>query len=255
MMQLGLAVSGRVLIAAISILAAGEVAAQAQPNAVVELFTSQGCSSCPPADALIGELGKDPSLVAVSLPIHYWDYLGWKDTLADPRHTARQKAYSRMRGDGDVYTPQVVINGVVHALGSDKSAIKKALETARDRGAKLSVKVDIAVADGKVSVAVDNGDGSLSGEVWMWGLASAVPVTIRRGENKGRTITYANVVRRWVKLGDLPGPGKWTVPVAEFTADKIDSVAVIVQSGSQNKPGAILGAGQAALRIGQAALH
>src|SRR3979411_1410028 len=77
-----------------------------EPRAVVELFTSQGCSSCPPADKVIGELAKDPSIIALSMPIDYWDYLGWKDTLADSRFSARQKAYSRMRGDRDVYTPQ-----------------------------------------------------------------------------------------------------------------------------------------------------
>src|ERR1700680_3484388 len=82
--------------------------ASAQPRAVVELFTSQGCSSCPPADKLIGELAGDPSLVVMSIPIDYWDYLGWKDTLASPRNTARQKAYARVRGDGQVYTPQAL---------------------------------------------------------------------------------------------------------------------------------------------------
>src|SRR5437016_13539242 len=81
--------------------------AHADPRAVVELFTSQGCSSCPPADRIIGELAKDPSIIALSLPIDYWDYLGWKDTLADARFSARQKAYSKMRGDREVYTPQV----------------------------------------------------------------------------------------------------------------------------------------------------
>jgi len=85
--------------------------AHAEPRAVVELFTSQGCSSCPPADRIIGELAKDPDVIALSLPIDYWDYLGWKDTLADSRFSARQKAYSHMRGDRDVYTPQVVVNG------------------------------------------------------------------------------------------------------------------------------------------------
>ena len=101
--------------------------AQAQPRAVVELFTSEGCSSCPPADRLLGELAADPSLVALSVHIDYWDYIGWKDTLADPRNTARQKAYAHARGDGRVYTPQAVVNGSLHALGSDKAAIEHAI--------------------------------------------------------------------------------------------------------------------------------
>src|SRR5262252_9069124 len=96
----------------------------AELRAVLELFTSQGCSSCPAADKLLGELSGDPSLMSVSLPIDYWDYLGWKDTLADPRHTARQRAYSKVRGDREVYTPQIVVNGSMHALGSDRGAIE-----------------------------------------------------------------------------------------------------------------------------------
>src|SRR5207344_628308 len=90
---------------------ASHASAQAETRAVIELFTSQGCSSCPAADKLLSELKNDPSLVTLSLPIDYWDYLGWKDTLASPGHTARQKAYSQMRGDREVYTPQVVVNG------------------------------------------------------------------------------------------------------------------------------------------------
>src|SRR6476620_6154807 len=97
-------------------------AAFAGPRGVIELFTSQGCSSCPPADKLAGELARDPSLIVLSLPVDYWDYLGWKDTLALPGHTNRQRAYSKARGDREVYTPQVVVNGVKHVLGSDKTA-------------------------------------------------------------------------------------------------------------------------------------
>src|ERR1043166_9009946 len=113
-----------VLLAAVAVFATTPVGAE--PRAVVELFTSQGCSSCPPADRLLGELARDPTLVAMSLPIDYWDYIGWKDTLAKPRHTVRQRFYARTRGDGDVYTPQVVINGVSHAVGNDKAARARA---------------------------------------------------------------------------------------------------------------------------------
>src|SRR5437868_2138610 len=96
----------------------------AEPRGVIELFTSQGCSSCPPADKLAGELARDPSLIVLSLPVDYWDYLGWKDTLALPGHTNRQRAYSKARGDREAYTPQVVVNGVMHVLGSYKTAIE-----------------------------------------------------------------------------------------------------------------------------------
>ena len=110
--------------------------AHADPRAVVELFTSQGCSSCPPADKIIGELAKDPNVIALSMPIDYWDYLGWKDTLADSRFTARQKSYSHMRGDRDVYTPQVVVNGALHVIGSDRGKIENAIATTKSNAGR-----------------------------------------------------------------------------------------------------------------------
>src|SRR5579864_4014381 len=116
-------------------------AAAAEPRAVVELFTSQGCSSCPPADKIIGELAKDPSVIALSMPIDYWDYLGWKDTLADARFSARQKAYSRMRGDRDVYTPQAIVNGSAHVVGSDRAGIERAIGTTRKTDGVMSLPV------------------------------------------------------------------------------------------------------------------
>ena len=97
---------------------------------MLELFTSQGCSSCPAADRLLGELAKDPSLVTMTLAVDYWDYLGWKDTLAVKGHTARQRAYAGVRGDREVYTPQMVVNGSVHVNGGDKAAIERAIARA-----------------------------------------------------------------------------------------------------------------------------
>src|SRR5262245_64759959 len=116
----GLAIAGgRAFFLVVVTLASAAGQANAEPRAVVELFTSQGCSSCPPADALLGKLAHDPDVIALSLPIDYWDYIGWKDTLALPGHTNRQKAYSRARGDRNVYTPQAIVNGAAQALGSD----------------------------------------------------------------------------------------------------------------------------------------
>src|SRR5690349_13144523 len=94
---------GLLLAAAMAVGLSGSAAAE--PRAVLELFTSQGCSSCPAADKLLGELAKDPSVIALSLPVDYWDYLGWKDTLASPQYTAKQRAYSKARGDREIYTP------------------------------------------------------------------------------------------------------------------------------------------------------
>src|SRR3954453_14506892 len=223
--------------------------AQAEPRAVIELFTSQGCSSCPPADQLLGELTNDSSLVAVSVPVDYWDYLGWKDTLADPHNTARQKAYAHARGDGQVYTPQVVVNGSVHALGSDKSAIEQAILKTRKNGAMSLPPVTLTLVDGKLNVAVpDVAGGESGGEVWLFGLVKAATIVIGRGENKGRTVTYHNVVRRWIKLGDWSGKANaWSVPVQKLKGDGIYEAAVLVQCGTAEKPKAILGGTLAAL--------
>src|SRR6266436_674969 len=128
--------------------------AHADPRAVVELFTSQGCSSCPPADKIIGELAKDPSVIALSMPIDYWDYLGWKDTLADSRFSARQKAYSHMRGDRDVYTPQAVVKGTAHVIGSDRAGIEDAIDDTTKTGSAMSVPVTMSIIGKQINVSV-----------------------------------------------------------------------------------------------------
>src|SRR5712675_2815468 len=128
--------------------------AHAEPRAVVELFTSQGCSSCPAADKVLGELARDPSVIALSLPIDYWDYLGWKDTLADARFSARQKAYSHMRGDRDVYTPQVVVNGSVHLIGSDRAGIEGAIGETKKVNGVMSVPVTMTLSGKQINVSV-----------------------------------------------------------------------------------------------------
>jgi hypothetical protein len=220
----------------------------ANPRAVIELFTSQGCSSCPTADKLLAEFGADPSLIPLSLPIDYWDYLGWKDTLALPGHTARQKAYSHVRGDREIYTPQAVVNGIAQAIGSDRAGIEDAVAQSRNYPSSLSVPLQVRVADERVSVTVAARAEAAGGEVWLCALSRSVPVSIARGENRGRTITYTNVVRRWVKLGNWKGKSEnFAVPVDAIKFDGVDAVAVILQSGSFEKPGAIMGASLAPL--------
>jgi hypothetical protein len=227
----------------------------AEFRAVIELFTSQGCSSCPAADKLMGKLSGDPTLLTMSLPVDYWDYLGWKDTLALHTHSERQRAYAEARGDRAVYTPQVVVNGVVHVLGSDKTAIENAVMKTDSAVAPLTLPVKVSVAGDKVVVNVPEAeDARRQGEVWLCPISGKVLVTIGRGENRGRTLTYTNVVRRWVKLGEWHGKAEtFTVPVAHLAAEgfslkDIDQVAVLVQSGPADKPGVMLGAATADLR-------
>jgi hypothetical protein len=224
--------------------------AHAEPRAVIELFTSQGCSSCPAADKLLGELSKDPSLVALSVPIDYWDYLGWKDTLALPGHSNRQKAYSSVRGDREVYTPQVIVNGSTQALGNDRGAIERAIATSRGKSvATLSLPLTLSTENGKVTVTAPAGKIDAAGaEVWLCPLSKAVPVTIGRGENSGKTVTYHNVVRKWVKLGVWTGKAEsWSIPLTDVTTEGVDAVAVVLQSGKAATPGPMLGAAMASL--------
>jgi hypothetical protein len=221
--------------------------ATAEPRGVIELFTSQGCSSCPPADKLAGELARDPSLIVLSLPVDYWDYLGWKDTLALPGHTNRQRAYSKARGDREVYTPQVVVNGVKHVLGSDKTAIENAVAQTRNEPGTLSLPVSLSIAGDQISVTVPAAkNGAAKGEVWLCPITRNADVAIGRGENSGHTITYHNVVRRWVKLGEWVGAARtYTLPKQDVAG--ADAVAVLVQSGTKDAPGTMLGASVATL--------
>jgi hypothetical protein len=216
---------------------------RAGPKAVLELFTSQGCSSCPPADKLLGQFANDGSIVALSLPIDIWDYLGWKDTLALAGHSARQRAYAELRGDRQVYTPQMVVNGSVHVLGSDRDAIERAIAQTKRNTAVMSLPVLVSVNGGDLTVGINGApDGEPSGEVWLCPLSTAVSIAIGRGENHGRTVIYHNVVRSWRKLGNFDGADStWTVPLAEIENDDIDGAAVLVQEGTREKPGAILG--------------
>ena len=220
--------------------------AHAEPKAVVELFTSQGCSSCPPADKILGELAKDPSVIALSLPIDYWDYLGWKDTLADSRFSARQKAYSHMRGDRDVYTPQVVVNGAAHVIGSDRARIEGAIKDTGKTDKVMSLPVTMSLSGKQLTVSVAaarDANTPMRGEIWLCSISKAVPIAIGRGENSGREVIYHNVVRNLLKVGDWNGsPGSWSVPLDSVMRDGIDAAAVLVQDGSRDKPGPMLGA-------------
>jgi hypothetical protein len=223
--------------------------AKAEPRAVLELFTSQGCSSCPAADRLLGELGKDSSLLTLTLAVDYWDYLGWKDTLATRGHTARQRAYSKARGDREVYTPQMVVNGTAQVLGSDKAAIERAIAQSRAQSDTLALGVTATVAGDKLTVDVPAKNGQGAGEIWLCPITKAVPVKIGRGENRGHTVTYTNVVRRWTKLGEWTGKAQtFNVPLKDLQTGEIDSVAVVVQSGVASAPKLMLGAAHVAVR-------
>jgi hypothetical protein len=253
-MELGMTGRRYVALGALAVaLTAGVSASAAEPRAVLELFTSQGCSSCPPADKLLAELSQDPTLIPLTLATDIWDYLGWKDTLALAGHSKRQKAYSHARGDREVYTPQVVVNGAVQTLGSDRAAIERAIAQSRRNVATLSQPLAITVENGRLTVAAtaarsDANKNDASAEVWLCPVSKMVEVAIGRGENSGHTITYHNVVRRWVKLGVWKGNAEsWSIPLDDVKTEGVDAVVVILQSGTAAVPGPMLGAAMTSL--------
>jgi hypothetical protein len=234
-----------VLLLAAGCLTASPAAAGEPPRSVVELFTSQGCSSCPPADRLASELAGEGRTLVLTLPVDYWDYLGWKDTLASPAHSARQRAYALARGDRKVFTPQIVVNGGASAVGGDRAAVEAAISRAEGLGG-LALPVTLEVEDGRIEVEVAKARRPLKearGEVWAFGVQRSRPVEIGRGENAGRHVVYANVVRHMTRLGVWDGePARFEIAADEVLGPDADGVAIIVQAGTGGQPGAVLGA-------------
>lgn len=218
-----------------------------ETKTVIELFTSQGCSSCPPADKLLGELAKNERVVALSLPVDYWDYIGWRDTLALHAHSVRQKAYADARGDRQVYTPQVVINGMAQAIGSDRRAIMSAIATA-EANRVPAIPVTLKRNGDKIDIVVGAGSG-MRAPVFLLTVIGETSVAIGRGENRGKTVSYYNAVRTWRRLGEWNGTEMLaSVPLSEMTGSGADSVVVIIQAGSIEVPGPIRGAAHLSLR-------
>ncbi len=208
-------------------------------SGVVELFTSQGCSSCPPADHLLSKLAADPSIVALSFPIDYWDFIGWKDTLASPAFTARQKAYAAALGEGHVYTPEAIVDGLTDTVGSDKQAIDRAFEIGKHSRSALSVPVALHEAGGILQVDIGAGS-NLSANVYVLRVIKSKTVMIGRGENSGRSLTYTNVVRAIHKVAEWEGKPE-SIKLTELKGAG-EGYIVLVQQGSEQEPGAILGA-------------
>jgi len=218
------------------------------PRAVVELFTSQGCSSCPPADAVLVELAREPDIVALSFPVNYWDYLGWKDTLAHKAFTERQKAYAHARSDRQVYTPQMIINGTKPCVGSDRARVEASIREATGTQTALPLNVDVKEQDGTVTISVEETKMAemRAADVWILPVLREHTVPIERGENRGKTVTYANVVRGLKRIGEWRGgSARFEVPL-EAARGGADGYVVLLQTSEQSRPGVILGAAQSA---------
>jgi hypothetical protein len=201
----------------------------AQNPVVVELFTSQGCSSCPPAQANLTTVSDRPGVLALSFGVTYWDYLGWKDSFAKPEFTARQYNYERTLHRGTAYTPQMVVNGETDLVGSDIGEVEQTIASERDAAAKRPAGSvpSIALQDGAVDIAAATPpDGGA--DIWLVRYdPNVVQVPVAHGENGGRTLPHKNVVHALARLGG------WTGTAAHFALPPAEAgmkTAVLVQS-------------------------
>jgi hypothetical protein len=218
-------------------------AADAAPRAVLELFTSPFCSSCPPADELFVKLARQPDLITLVMPVDSYDRPGRKDALASPKFSDRQSAYAEMRREDMIYTPEAIVNGAAPADGADKDEIEQAI--AQTNGViSLPVKATPLGQDLLVSVGGGSGPGAESGAmITVLPYVASRDVPMRGGE----TLHYANLVRDIVPVGRWSGaPVKQRVALANY-AD-CDGVVVLVQAGTPQRPGAIIGAARVSLR-------
>ena len=216
-------------------------AEQGKPVTLVELFTSQGCSSCPPADRFAAELDRRDDVIALTLHVNYWDYIGWRDPFASDATTDRQRAYGRRLARGMVYTPQMVIDGVLDAVGSDRYAVKRAIAEARKTN-RLRLDIDVR-SDGNDGLVVSLPGGQFDGTaaVWLARFDAEQVTDVMRGENTGRTLRTVNVVRDLRQIGAWTGvPVDFHLPASLLTAGEggRDGCAVIVQAEGF---GAVLG--------------
>jgi hypothetical protein len=225
---------GLALAAALA-LPAGMAAAGAKRPVVVELYTSQGCSSCPPADALLGQLAQRKDVLAMSLPITYWDMLGWKDTLASDANTRRQKAYAAAMGRGGIYTPQMIVDGVNDVVGSREPAVQSAVDARLGDMRAIAVALSASPQEIHISVGPGNDRGE-DATIWLFHILSHATVAIHAGENEGHSITYRNIVRDVKAVGVWKGQAvSLDLPRQEITSTQHDSIAVVVQQGGYGR--------------------
>lgn len=220
-----------------SLLLAHAQPSRAQSPVVVELFTSQGCSACPPADELLAELARRDDVIALALHVDYWDYIGWADTFASPQFTRRQHAYARAEGHRMVYTPQMIIGGVTRVVGHEPMRVTELVMEQRD----VEYPVEVSLSRDEDGAIHLRAEASMAFEtprmvVQVVHYRPSQTVEIRRGENAGRSMDYANIVTDWMQVGEWSGVDPFEIELAD---ESPYPVAALVQMAG---PGQILGA-------------
>lgn len=232
--------------AALTLLAALPAMSHAEdrkPLGVVELFTSQGCNSCPPADAFFSKLVEKGDVIALAYHVDYWDYLGWRDTMARPENTERQYAYMKALGSRAVYTPQVIVNGRSHVNGTNAAGIEDDLAEKAQQGEGMLVGIDVAEREDSIVIRVDaTSQPAAEANLVLVFYDGPSSIAISRGENSGRTATFVNAVSDFRTAGMWHGKStEFELPKSEF-AEKGGCIALLQSSTEAGGPGPILGA-------------
>jgi hypothetical protein len=216
---------------------AGPARAGKPVEAVVELFSSQGCRSCPAADKLLAELRDKPGILALTFHVDYWDYLGWKDTLASPDFSQRQYDYAKARGDMDVFTPQMVVNGSKQMVGSQRSEVLAVLSQSRQASWPVALKISDTAKE--MAIEIGAGDAEQEATLWVMPVMDRVSVKIEKGEMAGREANYVNVVRKLVPAGMWTGDAtRITLPKEGLMPAGATACVALLQQG---KVGPVLG--------------
>ncbi len=212
--------------------------------AVVELYTSQGCNSCPPADRQLGQLAERDDVLALTFNVDYWDYLGWKDTLGSPVHSDRQRRYALAMRSRRVYTPQMVIGGTLESVGSDGHSVARAIRAVQD-DPRAWLDIEIAREKDMVVARLPKGETPREATIWLVRYDSHQAVDVRRGENGGRRLVYHNVVRQIDNIGLWRGEAmEVAFKLSDLTEGGRNGCAILVQIGGQ---GPIIGAARMAI--------
>ena len=216
---------------------AGEV--KANPKAVLELFTSQGCSSCPPADALLRTMQGRADVIALAYHVDYWDYIGWADTFGAKANTDRQRQYASAWNTSNIYTPELVINGMKDVVGSRKSEVDGAIGAA-----SLSIPVTLTTDSDMLEVSIDGKAGEPQSGVWLVTFIDKVDVEVQRGENAGKKIAYTQVVtgRHILGMWDPVNGAHLKLPLDQVLTDPSNGAVILVQGEKNGLPGPIVGA-------------
>lgn len=210
-----------------------------EPRAVVELFTSQGCSSCPPADEILSELSGRDDVIALAYHVDYWDYIGWPDTFGSAANSDLQRAYASAQGKNRIYTPQLMINGAKDVVGSRRADVENGLARTQ-----LNVPIRLENDNGYLQVVI-GGDTTLpEANVWLVTFRDNAEVDIQRGENRGKVLTYSKIVTDRQVLGMWePDTGAHIkLPLDKILLSEGDGAAILVQEDVNGLPGRILGA-------------